>query len=67
MTTPTSAENAATIVLAHSLGLGVVAEGVETEAQRDYLARLGCDIVQGYLYSRPLPAADVEAFLRRAR
>ena len=44
----------ATIALAHSLGLEVVAEGVETEAQLTYLKYLGCDIIQGYYFSRPL-------------
>ncbi len=46
------------ILMAHNLGLKVVAEGVETVDQRGYLAKLGCDQVQGYYYSRPL---DVEA------
>jgi EAL domain-containing protein (putative c-di-GMP-specific phosphodiesterase class I) len=55
----------ATIQLAHSLGLGVVAEGVETATQLEFLRRLGCDTVQGYFIARPLPAADVAAFLRR--
>jgi EAL domain-containing protein (putative c-di-GMP-specific phosphodiesterase class I) len=50
--------------LAHSLGLGVVAEGVETQAQADFLRRLRCDQVQGYLYSRPVPAAQIPALLR---
>jgi len=55
----------ATIQLAHSLGLGVVAEGVETQQQLDFLRRLGCDTVQGYFISRPVPAADCERFLRK--
>jgi diguanylate cyclase (GGDEF)-like protein/PAS domain S-box-containing protein len=54
----------ATIGLAHNLGLTVVAEGVETEAQLDYLRSRGCDLVQGYLFSRPIPADEAEAFIR---
>ncbi len=53
---------AATIVaLGHSLGLQVVAEGVETEDQRGILCEQGCDLAQGYLFSRPLPAAAFAA------
>ena len=44
-----------TIGLAHSLGLDVVAEGVETEAQAEHLRRLGCEVLQGYLLGRPVP------------
>lgn len=51
------------IGLATSLGLDVIAEGVETVAQRDFLARQGCRQFQGYLYCRPLPIAQLEAFL----
>ncbi|KPQ21376.1 putative bifunctional diguanylate cyclase/phosphodiesterase [Halomonas sp. HL-93] len=44
--------------LAHSVGCDVVAEGIETWAQAQYLRRIGCEIAQGYYYSRPLPADD---------
>jgi EAL domain-containing protein (putative c-di-GMP-specific phosphodiesterase class I) len=52
------------IVLGESMGLTVIAEGVEIEAQRDFLARLGCHAYQGYLFSRPLPLAAFEAFMK---
>ncbi|NVD74513.1 EAL domain-containing protein [Duganella sp. BJB1802] len=52
------------IAMAHSLKLEVVAEGVETEAQLAYLGRQRCDQIQGYHYSRPLPAAQLEGLLR---
>jgi diguanylate cyclase (GGDEF)-like protein len=47
---------AAIVQMAHSLGLRVVAEGVETVAQRDHLVALGCDELQGYLFARPMSA-----------
>jgi diguanylate cyclase (GGDEF)-like protein/PAS domain S-box-containing protein len=49
--------------IAQSLGLAVIAEGVETEAQRDFLLALGAELCQGYLYSRPLPPAEFERYL----
>jgi len=52
-----------TITLSHALGLEVVAEGVETEIQRDILTRLGCDTAQGYLYARPSRANVLAAYL----
>ncbi|HMK63134.1 MAG TPA: EAL domain-containing protein [Acidimicrobiales bacterium] len=49
----------AVVGLAHALGLEVIAEGVETERQADELRRLGCDLAQGYLFSRPLRTAEL--------
>lgn len=54
------------VVLAESLGLAVIAEGVETEEQKTFLAHQGCHAYQGYLFSRPLPLEAFEALVRRA-
>jgi diguanylate cyclase (GGDEF)-like protein/PAS domain S-box-containing protein len=63
---PNDAAIAKTIVaLANTLGLGVIAEGVETAAQRDFLADSGCYAYQGYFFSRPLPIEDFVAFARQ--
>lgn len=53
----------AVIKLAHALGLQVVAEGVETEAQQGLLMRWGCDQMQGYLFARPMPAANLRLWV----
>jgi diguanylate cyclase (GGDEF)-like protein/PAS domain S-box-containing protein len=64
---PNDAVIAKTIIaLADSLGLTVIAEGVETEAQRDFLARQGCLAYQGYLFSHPLALTAFEAFANKA-
>jgi EAL domain-containing protein (putative c-di-GMP-specific phosphodiesterase class I) len=55
---------AAIIGLAHSLGLDVLAEGVETDAQLAMLADLGCSKFQGYLFSRPLPPDEADKLFR---
>jgi EAL domain-containing protein (putative c-di-GMP-specific phosphodiesterase class I) len=65
VTSPDAAAIARTIIaLAHSLRLGVIAEGVETDAQREFLAGAGCHAYQGYFFSRPLPLEDFEALVR---
>ncbi len=53
------------IELAHSLGLEVVAEGVENNEQADYLRSKKCDLAQGYLFHKPMPASDIEKILHR--
>ncbi|AMK74885.1 PAS domain S-box-containing protein/diguanylate cyclase (GGDEF)-like protein [Methylomonas methanica] len=53
------------IAMAHNFNLKVVAEGVETQAQVDFLARNSCDEIQGYFFSRPLPASKVEQLLKK--
>jgi EAL domain-containing protein (putative c-di-GMP-specific phosphodiesterase class I) len=67
-TNPEDAAIAAAIInLGHSLGLRVVAEGVEQEAQREFLRASGCDEMQGFLFSAAVPAADAQRMLRQAQ
>jgi diguanylate cyclase (GGDEF)-like protein/PAS domain S-box-containing protein len=58
---------ASIIALAHNLRLSVIAEGVETVEQLDYLRHQGCDEMQGYYFSRPLPELEFEQLLRQQR
>ena len=65
LTDPNDAAIARTIIgLAQSLGLGVIAEGVENQAQRDLLARFGCECYQGHLFCKALPIEELEEFMR---
>jgi diguanylate cyclase (GGDEF)-like protein/PAS domain S-box-containing protein len=57
----------ATIALGHSLGLELVAEGVETTEQQNFLASLNCDTLQGYLFSKPMPFEQTLAYLKAER
>ncbi len=53
------------IDLAHTLGMEVIAEGVESEAQAEQLKQMGCDLGQGYYFAQPLPPEAVPKFLAR--
>jgi EAL domain-containing protein (putative c-di-GMP-specific phosphodiesterase class I) len=57
----------ATVAMAHALGIKVVAEGVETEVQRDFLIALGCDYLQGWLFSKALPAPELAQLIIQRR
>jgi EAL domain-containing protein (putative c-di-GMP-specific phosphodiesterase class I) len=60
----TSAELTRHIIqLAHGLGMDALAEGIETEEQRAFLASLGCDLGQGFLFARRVPVPEIEAML----
>jgi len=66
---PNAAEDAAIvcsiIAMAHALDMKVIAEGVETQAQLAFLCREGCDAVQGYYFSKPLPKTEATEYLKR--
>ena len=52
------------VELARKLGIETVAEGIEAPEQVDFLRSIGCDLVQGYVYARPMPAEELEAWMR---
>jgi EAL domain-containing protein (putative c-di-GMP-specific phosphodiesterase class I) len=54
------------IALSRNMGLSVIAEGVETQQQKDFLLHNGCNFIQGYYYSKPLPACDIELQLKQS-
>ncbi len=56
----------AIIALAKSMNLELIAEGVKTKAQKEFLSKNGCQNIQGYYYSKPLPAAEMEEFLKNS-
>ena len=62
-----AALTSAIIAMAHSLGLAVVAEGVETTEQEAFLAERGCDEYQGFLFSRAVKAEEFVRFLKREK
>jgi EAL domain-containing protein (putative c-di-GMP-specific phosphodiesterase class I) len=53
----------AIVAMAHKLNLKVIAEGVETERQREFLVAAGCNYAQGFLFAKPMPQDDFEALL----
>ena len=55
----------AMIRLAHSFNIPTIAEGVETEEQMILLKKMGCEIIQGYYFSRPLPAVEFEEYMKK--
>ncbi|OZH53170.1 hypothetical protein AFK68_19460 [Hydrocoleum sp. CS-953] len=63
----TEAITIAIIQMAHSLNLRVVAEGVETQAELDFLRKHKCDEIQGYLFSAPLPTSKFEQLLKEGK
>ena len=53
----------AILAMSHSLGLHTIAEGVETQSQKDFLEQHGCEAFQGYFFARPMPVADLDRLL----